>query len=247
MKAVLLGSLGALTDLTTLERHAFNNTFAEAGLDLFWSQDQYQAILKEHGRYGGPTVLVAQLGADIAQLADRLEHHFREAIDSAELSLRPGLEASLLDARRQRLRPAFVSGAERQTVLRVLAALFGSRASTVFDAVICADCGAPAKPAPDLYDVALDAIGTTADQAFAYETTADGIAAARSAGLFTFAVPGQVKIAEDLSSADATASTTLREDLATCVAWDLRHRPGGPALAGQLPKALAGRYVPAAQ
>lgn len=79
-----------------------------------------------------------------------VEQHFRELIDETAPTLLPGAADLIRDAHRAGLRLALVAGAERQTTLRVLAALFGTRASIVFDIVTALDTDTAPKPAPDL-------------------------------------------------------------------------------------------------
>ncbi|MGY6502657.1 MAG: HAD family hydrolase [Acidimicrobiales bacterium] len=75
--------------------------------------------------------------------------------------------------------------------------------------------GDRAKPEPDVYLAALDAVGVTASQAVAVEDSPHGITAAKAAGLACVAVPNRITAAGDFSGADlvldSLASITLAE------------------------------------
>ncbi|MCW2776466.1 MAG: HAD-superfamily hydrolase, subfamily variant 3 [Frankiales bacterium] len=67
------------------------------------------------------------------------------------------------------------------------------------------------KPAPDLYLEALRRLGV--DAAVAVEDSANGVTAAKAAGLPVVAVPGPVTAGQDLSLADLRVASLLEVDL----------------------------------
>jgi HAD superfamily hydrolase (TIGR01509 family) len=80
------------------------------------------------------------------------------------------------------------------------AALAAAGLTDAFDAVVCSDDVAEAKPAPDLYLLACERLGVAPADALALEDTTSGIAAAKAAGLTCIAVP---QFAEtDVTAAD---------------------------------------------
>ncbi|MEC3981718.1 HAD family hydrolase [Amycolatopsis sp. H20-H5] len=93
-----------------------------------------------------------------------------------------------------------------------------------FAAVLTGDLH-PAKPRPDLYLAALDALGVTAAQALAFEDSPHGVSAAKAAGLRCVAVPNAITVALDLSHADLTLSSFEDKPLGEL----LRHFSGDTA------------------
>lgn len=85
-----------------------------------------------------------------------------------------------------------------------------------FDALRGRDSvGGVAKPAPDVYLAALDALGVAAGEAVALEDSPHGVAAAKGAGLACVVIPNRVTAGGDFSAADllvesATALTLDR-------------------------------------
>jgi HAD superfamily hydrolase (TIGR01509 family) len=91
-----------------------------------------------------------------------------------------------------------------------------------FRAVSCCEGDMPPKPAPDCYLAACDALGVAASRALAVEDSANGVAAAKTAGLWCVAVPNALTRRLDLSAADvevaSLADITLAEVLRTLAA-----------------------------
>ena len=79
--------------------------------------------------------------------------------------------------------------------------------------VVTREDAARPKPAPDLYAEALRRLGLVADDAVAVEDSANGVAAARGAGLRVVAVPGPVTAGQDLSAADLQVASLAELDL----------------------------------
>ena len=48
-KAILFGSIGTLIETSELQRRAFNQAFAEAGLDWDWNTEEYRRLLTKSG------------------------------------------------------------------------------------------------------------------------------------------------------------------------------------------------------
>jgi HAD superfamily hydrolase (TIGR01509 family) len=72
-----------------------------------------------------------------------------------------------------------------------------------FDALVGRDSvGGVAKPAPDVYLAAVDALGVAPTEAVALEDSPHGVAAAKGAGLACVAIPNRITAGGDFSAAD---------------------------------------------
>ena len=80
-----------------------------------------------------------------------------------------------------------------------------------FACVRCRDDVAAVKPAPDLYQSALDCLGVRPEEAIAIEDSPNGIAAAKAAGMWCVAVPNGITGGLDLSRADAVLESLSGE------------------------------------
>ena len=86
-----------------------------------------------------------------------------------------------------------------------------------FTFISCCEDGVPPKPAPDCYLAACEAIGVDPGSALAVEDSANGVHAAKAAGMWCVAVPNALTRRLDLSAADvqleSLADITLAEVL----------------------------------
>ncbi|MEJ6395523.1 HAD hydrolase-like protein [Gymnodinialimonas sp. 2305UL16-5] len=216
VKAILFGSLSTLANLVDLERRAFNMAFRTFGVGVHWKEPDYEELLSQSGRFSGPTEAADELICQHATgFYEVLECHFRDLIDETPLEPHRWTAAALEQLAKRRVRPkvALVSGAARQTVLRVLAAVFPHRASSVFDVVTSQETAAAPKPSPTLYIEALAQLGALASDAIAIEATQHGLLAAQSAGIATAGFRSRYSGAEQLRNADFDLGEDFRSTL----------------------------------
>jgi HAD superfamily hydrolase (TIGR01509 family) len=129
-------------------------------------------------------------------LARRRERH--DAL-IAEQEIRDGVVELLEEARRSRIGVAVASSSPRDWVEGHLRRL---GLWEHFHAIRCRDDVAHAKPAPDLFLAALDAVGARPEHAIAFEDSHHGSMAAKSAGLFTVVVPNDLTRQQTFDHAD---------------------------------------------
>ena len=82
-----------------------------------------------------------------------------------------------------------------------------------FDAVLTSDQVQRAKPWPDLFLAACDAVAAEPARSVAFEDSVHGVAAAKAAGLFCVAVPNRVTAGGDFSAADLLLESLTGFDL----------------------------------
>jgi HAD superfamily hydrolase (TIGR01509 family) len=130
-----------------------------------------------------------------------LERHRERELALVDVEqLRPGVLACLSRAEELGLVTAIVSSSSRPWIDRHLGRL---QRAEHFDAIVTADHDRErAKPRPTLYLEALDRLGLGAPEAIAFEDSANGIRAARAAGVFCVAVPNAVTAGLGLDEAD---------------------------------------------
>jgi HAD superfamily hydrolase (TIGR01509 family) len=74
-----------------------------------------------------------------------------------------------------------------------------------FDCLVTAEDVERVKPAPDLFNIAVDRLHATPDSVVVFEDSLNGILAAQNAGIYCVAVPNEVTSHLDLSSANWVA------------------------------------------
>lgn len=202
----------------------------------------YAEVFHRHGQVlTGSTwsTVVGTVGFDLWSELERLTggRVDREAADAvvsrsteerlAGLGSRPGVRRWLAELDRSGLARALVSNSRRPWIARYLRQCGIERG---WQAIHSSE-GKPdrAKPAPHLYQEALDRLGLRPDEAMAFEDSPSGITAAKRAGLRCVAVPNAMTAGLDLSEADLTLASFAHTDLPQLLhSMGLRARSGPP-------------------
>lgn len=198
ISALLFDFDGIVVDTESAALRAWQEVFEEHGQTL--TLDEWAPCL---GTLGGFDPL-GHLETLVGPLAERdalNERRLRRKLELvARETLRPGIEGYLSRAVELGLDAAIVSSNATEWIESNLA-----RAGCGHEwALVCCSNGdrARAKPAPCLYEEALDHLGISPEEAIAFEDSPNGVAAAKAAGLFCVAVPNDVTRTLDLSAAD---------------------------------------------
>jgi putative hydrolase of the HAD superfamily len=142
--------------------------------------------------------LVAKLGHDLDREAvlNRRKARHNEMI--AELVILPGVREAVAEARRLGLRLGVASSSSRTWVTGHLKRL----GLDGFECVRCRDDVVNTKPDPELYLAVCACLDVLPGAAIALEDSANGIAAAKAAGMLCVAIPNPMTAGLDLSAAD---------------------------------------------
>lgn len=190
MTALLLGSISTVIDTSELQRHAFNEAFAEHGLDWSWSRELYRDLLDSNGGRDRITAYAEERGEEVDAEAVHATKsaRFREALVASPPTPRPGVVETVDAAHRAGMQVALVTTTSADNVAAVVAALGGS-----VDLDLTVDAGdvdAP-KPDPAAYLLALERLGEAAEHCVAVEDNPGGAAAAAAAGMACIAFPNE--------------------------------------------------------
>lgn len=224
MKALIFDVDGTLAETEELHRAAFNLAFAGAGLPWVWDRATYGRLLTTTGgkerirRYADE---IGALGIDAPGLHAAKTRAFVGLMASGGVSLRPGIGALITEARAQGLSLAVATTTSPENVDALTRAVFGAKASRIFDVIAAGDMVAAKKPAPDVYLLALRQLGLPARDCVALEDSANGVRAAMGAGLrvvlsrgvYTMDEPDAGATLEFASFADLGGLAGLRKHL----------------------------------
>lgn len=212
LRALIFDVDGTLADTEEIHRRAFNAAFAEHGLPWKWNRPTYAALLKVTGGKERIAHFIAGLGlsaADATRMKDRVPdvhraktRRYAEMLAAGAVRLRPGVERLVQEARCAGVKLAIASTTSAENVAALLQRALGAQWRGWFDTLACGDSVPRKKPAADVYFLALDRLGVAAERCIAFEDSANGVAAARAAGLYTVATPCDWTAAEDFSGAD---------------------------------------------
>lgn len=196
LEALIFDVDGTLAD-TERDGHrvAFNEAFAELGLDWHWSVGLYGRLLgvtggKERIRYFLEHFLTdfeapADLDGFIAELHRRKTERYSALLRAGRIRLRPGVERLLREARKAGLKLAVATTTTPSNVVALLEANLGPESVGWFSVIAAGDVVPAKKPAPDVYHYALRRLGLPAERCLAFEDSDNGLRAARAAGLRT--------------------------------------------------------------
>ena len=212
MRETNLGNNGNNIPNTLLPKKLRALLFDFDGLILDTEYPYYASWSEVYADFGLPPLALddwaALIGRGFAVLArtpyEEIEAHMGRPVDHdlirtqrraafdrlmAHETALPGVETLISDAKRHGLLLGIASSSPRAWVIGYLERL-GLYDS--FDAIRCGDEVEHSKPAPDVYLALLSALGIDAKEAVTLEDSANGVAAAKAAGLFCVVVPNRV-------------------------------------------------------
>jgi len=202
---------------------AFNETFAEVGLPVRWSEEDYAELVKIGGGKERMANLLtpgfaasAGLPTDATEqkvmLADwhkRKTAKYTAKVASGVMPGRPGIARIVEEAVAAGWLLAVASTSAEASVRAVLEHAVGRERAAEF-AVFAGDVVEKKKPAPDIYLLALRELGTDAVDVIVVEDSANGLRAALAAGLTTVVTVSSYTAEEDFTGA-ALVVTSLGE------------------------------------
>lgn len=192
MTALLFGSLSTLADTSELQRRAFNEAFAQHGLDWVWDREQYRDMLADSGGAARVAAYAKERGESVD--ADAV-HATKSAIFqqslAGEATPRPGVVDTIARAKATGTRLGFVTTTSAENLSALFAALAPAVRPEDFDLVVSsADVSSP-KPDPAVYTYALQTLDESAGAAVAIEDNIGGVRSALAAGLRCVAFPNE--------------------------------------------------------
>ena len=222
LKAVIFGAIGTVAEVADLERQAYNAAFKQAGLDWKWSAVAYKEFLKTDG--GEERIRAFRdavpARADVDDKTIKKLHAAKktglvELIAQTKLIPRPGVKELMDACIAVDIKLAWCASSSTES-LKALSKSLAKQlplkdlaATVTLEAADAA--GTPAKG----YLECLKELGLKAADVVAIEDTPFGVEAAKAAGIFTVATPGETAAGQDFSEAHlvvtSLSSVTLEE------------------------------------
>ncbi|MDA0169474.1 HAD-IA family hydrolase [Solirubrobacter taibaiensis] len=203
MPAMFFGSISTIADTSELQRQAYNDAFAQHGLDWSWDQDEYRSLLTSSG--GSDRLAEYARAKNESVDADAVHQTkselFQSRLADAGLTLRPGVAEVLHEARDNGFQIAFVTTTALENVTALLGGLHDLDESD-FDLIVSRSDVETPKPDGAAYDFALLTLGVTADQCVAIEDNVGGVQAATAMGVRCIAFPNENTAEHDFAQAE---------------------------------------------
>jgi HAD superfamily hydrolase (TIGR01509 family) len=212
IKALIFDVDGTLADTEEAHRRAFNRAFESHGLDWHWNPTEYAHLLKVTGgkeRIGAYldslTLDDAErraLNARISAIHETKTENFTQLVREGQVPLREGVARLIDEAERAGVSLAIASTTTLANIETLLSVTLGRSALNCFSVIGAGDQVRHKKPAPDIFEYVLKELQECAADCVAIEDSANGLAAAKGAGLFTVVTPSQWTSGEDFRGAD---------------------------------------------
>ena len=212
MKALIFDCDGVLVD-TERDGHriAFNQAFADYGLDLDWNLALYGRLLKQvaggkerlqqyFDEIGWPADAGKERSAYVAKLHQHKSTIFQQMVRNGALALRPGIKRIVDEAFAAGIRLAVCTTAREESVHAVLD-LLGAERKARFEHVLAGDIVSRKKPDPEVYLLAAQRFGLDPVECMVIEDSEIGMRAALGAGMNCIITTSTYTADEDFNGA----------------------------------------------
>jgi HAD superfamily hydrolase (TIGR01509 family) len=212
LRALLFDFDGTIVDSEELHRQAYNLTFLKFDLGWSWSPTLYEKLLNISGGSDRIAAYIERLNrapveaARLRQLVPGIHRAktklYGELLADRANRLRPGVARLFGEAREHGVKIGIAATSALSNVHTLLSAAFASEVRDAVGSVVGAEMVGRRKPAPDIYRLLLSTLGFPAADCIAFEDSANGLAAAKAAGLCTVVTPSRWTRGQDFGAAD---------------------------------------------
>jgi len=212
LKALIFDVDGTLAD-TEKDGHrvAFNAAFKAAGLDWDWDEELYGKLLAVTGgkermnhyldNFNTGFERPDNLQEMIAELHKSKTGFYTKLLGEGSIPLRAGVKRLILEARDAGLRLAIATTTTPENVTALLENTLGKESIDWFEVIAAGDIVPAKKPAPDIYDWALNEMGIDAADCLAFEDSENGILSSQAADLKTIITVNDYTLEHDFTGA----------------------------------------------
>ncbi|PHS04050.1 MAG: phosphatase [Blastopirellula sp.] len=212
IKALIFDVDGTLAETEEAHREAFNDTFKVNGMDWCWDVPTYKELLKTTGgkermleyqrvyRPGNVQLKFKQ----IAKLHIQKTKLYGDLIAKGAVNLRAGISDLINDAKANGIRLAVATTTNRPNVDCLSLVCFDRPATDVFEVIAAGDEVQNKKPAPDVFNLAVERLRLEPSECVGLEDSRNGLLSCIDAGILCVVSPGVYTRGSDFSEARAT-------------------------------------------
>ncbi|MFK8183456.1 MAG: HAD family hydrolase [Phormidesmis sp.] len=220
LKALIFDVDGTLAE-TERDGHrpAFNQAFMDNGLDWRWSEALYGELLEVSGgkermkayvQQSQPNFVLPDGYADLTEFIKHLHatktQYYKQFAQEGRIPLRPGVERLLNEARAKGVRLAIATTTTPANVQYLLENTLGADSINWFEVIAAGDMVPKKKPAPDIFEYALEHLKLPPENCLGFEDTNNGLLSATQTGLKTIVTVNDYTRNQDFSKATLVIS-----------------------------------------
>ncbi len=236
LEALIFDVDGTLADTELAHLAAFNQAFAQEGIGWQWDVPLYTQMLEVSG--GKERMLhywrqvrpdVTDLGngvqATVARLHELKTAAYEQAVRDGAVQLRPGVLKLIEAAHAEGLRLAIATTTSAVNIVALLRRAIGPDWQRFFTVVEDASTAPRKKPDPMVYQQTLARLAVPAAACLAFEDSANGLMAARTAKLATIVTPNDFTAHHDFTGALRVLPDLAGVSVAQLREWHAQSQP----------------------
>lgn len=236
LEALIFDVDGTLADTELAHLAAFNQAFAQEGIGWQWDVPLYTQLLEVSG--GKERMLhywrqvrpdVTDLGngvqATVARLHELKTAAYEQAVRDGAVQLRPGVLKLIEAAHAEGLRLAIATTTSAVNIVALLRRAIGPDWQRFFTVVEDASTAPRKKPDPMVYQQTLARLALPAAACLAFEDSANGLMAARTAKLATIVTPNDFTAHHDFTGALRVLPDLAGVSVAQLREWHAQSQP----------------------
>ncbi len=192
MEAILLGSIGVITETSELQRQSYNEAFEYHGLDWYWNVANYCELLKKPGGVKRLTTFGGHLidAETILKIHKTRQSIFDSKIESG-IQPREGIVECINLCKQNNIKIGLITTTTPQMLDSLSNSLKKHFSFDSFDLITTKNDVANEKPDFEVYNFALSKLKLDASQAIAVEDTEANQSAAMQAELICYLFAGE--------------------------------------------------------
>ncbi len=223
LKALIWDCDGVLAE-TEKDGHrvAFNRIFEDEGWGIQWDVARYGEMLKVAGGKERMKAQIAEPGFELPRdvgdvteyvkgLHKRKTDLYMELVEQGKLPIRPGVKRIMREAHDAGLRLAIASTSNVRGVT-LIARQMGEEIFGWIEHICAGDMARMKKPDPEIYNLAIEKLGISPDEAMVIEDTGHGVTAGVAAGCQVLVTRSEYSKGEDFPAAALQADSLGEAD-----------------------------------
>ena len=236
LEALIFDVDGTLADTELAHLAAFNQAFAQEGIGWQWDVPLYTQLLEVSGGKERMLHYWKQVRPDVTDLGNRVQatiarlHElktaaYEQAVRDGAVQLRPGVLALIEAAHAEGLRLAIATTTSPVNIVALLRRAIGPDWQRFFTVVEDASTAPRKKPDPMVYQQTLARLAVPAAACLAFEDSANGLMAARTAKLATIVTPNDFTAHHDFTGALRVLPDLAGVSVAQLREWHAQSQP----------------------